>query len=97
MSRKCELTGIIPQFGNNVSHSQRKTRRRFEPNMKTISYLSETTGQKYRFRVIPKGIRTVEKYGGIDAYLLSAKDAIISEKALSLKREISKKKKELAA
>jgi large subunit ribosomal protein L28 len=97
MSRKCELTGIIPQFGNNVSHSQRKTRRRFEPNIKTISYLSDITGQKYRFKVTTKAIRTVEKCGGFDAYILAAKDSIMSDKAQQLKKEISRKKKELTA
>ena len=54
MSRRCELTGINVQYGNNVSHSQRKTRRRFEPNIRTVAYSSELTGEKYRLKVVAK-------------------------------------------
>ena len=54
MSRKCELTGVGVQFGNNVSHSQRKTRRRFEPNIKIVKCLSEFTGQEYKLKVVAR-------------------------------------------
>lgn len=95
MSRKCELTGVAVQYGNNVSHSQRKTRRRFEPNVRTVEYTSELTGEKYRFKVVAKAMRSVEKIGGFDAFMLKSKDTVMSLKAKKVKREISKKKKEL--
>ncbi|MFK7973390.1 MAG: 50S ribosomal protein L28 [Rickettsiaceae bacterium] len=97
MSRKCELTGVAVQFGNNVSHSQRKTRRTFEPNIKTIVYQSQLTGQKYRLKVAARTIRTVEKNGGFDTFIIKAKDALLSDKAKKLKKEILKKKKESLA
>ncbi|MDG1436205.1 MAG: 50S ribosomal protein L28 [Rickettsiaceae bacterium] len=96
MSRKCELTGVAVQYGNNVSHSQRKTRRRFEPNVRTVVYTSELTGEKYRFKVVAKAMRSVEKIGGFDNFMLKAKDTTMSLKAKRAKRDISKKKKELA-
>lgn len=97
MSRKCELTGVAVQYGNNVSHSQRKTRRRFEPNIKSVVYTSEITGQKYRLKVIARAMRTVEKNGGFDAFILKAKDTLMSENVKRVKKEISKKQRELAA
>ena len=97
MSRKCELTGVAVQYGNNVSHSQRKTRRRFEPNIKSVIYTSEITGQKYRLKVIARAMRTVEKNGGFDAFILKAKDTLMSDNVKRVKKEISKKQRELAA
>lgn len=96
MSRKCELTGVAVQYGNNVSHSQRKTRRRFEPNVRSVVYTSELTGEKYRFKIAAKAMRSVEKIGGFDNFMLKAKDTTMSLKAKRAKRDISKKKKELA-
>ncbi len=96
MSRKCELTGVIVQYGNNVSHSQRKTRRRFEPNVRSVIYTSDLTGQKYKFRVVAKAMRSVDKVGGFDAFMLKSKDTVMSLKAKRVKRDIGKKKKELA-
>jgi large subunit ribosomal protein L28 len=97
MSRKCELTGVAVRYGNNVSHSQRKTRRRFEPNIKTVIYTSEVTGQKYRLKVVARTLRTVEKNGGFDAFITKAKDSVMSDKAKKARKEICKRKKELAA
>lgn len=96
MSRKCELTGVAVQYGNNVSHSQRKTRRRFEPNIRTVLYKSELTGEKHRFKVVAKAMRTVEKLGGIDAFMLKARSSSLSLKAKKLQRDIIKKSKEVA-
>ncbi len=95
MSRRCELTGVAVQYGNNVSHSQRKTRRRFEPNIRSVVYTSELTGEKYRLNVVAKAMRSVEKIGGFDAFMLKAKDGVMSLKAKRAKRDISKKQKEL--
>ena len=72
MSRKCELTGVGVQFGNNVSHSQRKTRRSFLPNLRKIKYKSEVTGEEYAFRVTARCIRTIDKLGGLDNFIINA-------------------------
>lgn len=92
MSRKCELTGDGVLFGNNVSHSQRKTRRRFEPNMRVVRFISDLTGQKYRFRVNARCIRSVEKLGGFDGYMLKVSSDLLSDRAKLVKRQIMAKK-----
>lgn len=97
MSRRCELTGVAVQYGNNVSHSQRKTRRRFEPNVRSVIYISELTGEKYKFKIVAKAMRRVEKIGGFDAFMLKSKDSVMSDKAKKAKKAISKRKKELTA
>lgn len=97
MSRKCELTGVAVQYGNKVSHSQRKTRRRFEPNLKTVEYISDVTGQKYRLKVIARAMRSVEKNGGFDVFIAKADDNVMSEKAKRIRKEILKKTRELVA
>ncbi len=97
MSRRCELTGVGVQFGNNVSHSQRKTRRRFEPNIKIIKCASELTGQEYKLKIIARCLRTIEKAGGFDAYMLNAKDCTMSDRAKSIKKEIKKIKDKVIA
>ncbi len=91
MSRKCELTGVAVQYGNNVSHSQRKTRRSFKPNIRSVIYTSELTGKKYKLKVIAKTIRSVEKKGGFDAFMLKAKDSVMSDKAKKVKKKSLKK------
>ena len=93
MSRKCELTGVAVRYGNNVSHSQRKTRRRFEPNIKTVEYKSEITGQKYRLKVVARALRTVEKNGGFDLFILKANSAMMSDKAKKVKNWTAETKK----
>ena len=93
MSRKCELTGVAVQYGNNVSHSQRKTRRCFQPNVRNVIYKSELTGGQYKLKVVAKTMRTIEKLGGIDAFMLKAKSSSMSLKAKKLQREIVKKSK----
>lgn len=71
MARRCELTGKGVQAGNNVSHAQNKTRRRFLPNLQTVSLLSDRLGETVRLRLSTRAIRTVEKRGGIDGYVMS--------------------------
>ena len=88
MARRCELTGKSVMTGNNVSHANNRTRRRFLPNLQQASMLSEALGKTVSFRVSAAAIRTVEKRGGIDAFLLSAKDADLSRNALATKKAI---------
>ncbi len=91
MARRCDFTGKGVQAGNNVSHAKNKTRRRFLPNLQESSLLSDVLGQTVQVRLTTNAIRTVEKRGGLDAYLLSTKDADLGRKALVLKRRIKKK------
>jgi large subunit ribosomal protein L28 len=91
MSRRCELTGKGPQVGNNVSHANNKTKRVFRPNLQAISFASEALRNTYRLKVSMNALRSVDRTGGFDEYLLKAKDGSLSVKALRLKRLIAKK------
>lgn len=97
MSRECELTGLKPMVGNNVSHSNIKTKRRFLPNLVRVTLRSEALGQDYKLRIAASALRTVDKRGGLDAFLEKAKDVDLSSKALKIKREVAKKAAEAAA
>ena len=90
MSRRCEITGKGVLSGNNVSHANNKTRRRFLPNLQETSMLSDTLGSNVKMRLSTRGIRTVEKNGGIDAFLLSTPNSRLPEPALVVKRQIMK-------
>ncbi|MGI9378342.1 MAG: 50S ribosomal protein L28 [Methyloligellaceae bacterium] len=98
MSRRCELTGKTVMTGNNVSHANNRTRRRFLPNLCQVSLLSDALGQTIRLKVSARALRTVEHRGGLDAFLEKAKAADLSPKAQRLKRKVAKIKasKELA-
>jgi large subunit ribosomal protein L28 len=96
MSRRCELTGKAVQSGNKVSHSNRKTRTRFLPNLCDVTLLSESLGKGFKLRVAAAALRSVEHRGGLDAFLLKASDAELSSGALSIKRDIAKKQAETA-
>ena len=88
MSRRCDLTGKGVLTGNNVSHAHNKTRRRYLPNLQNVSLLSESLGETVRLRVSASAIRTVEHRGGLDAFLLDAKDADLSISMRRLKKRI---------
>jgi large subunit ribosomal protein L28 len=90
MSRRCEITGKGVLSGNNVSHANNKTRRRFLPNLQQTSLLSDTLGASVHMRLSTRAIRTVERNGGIDAFLLSTRNTKLPEEALILKRRIKK-------
>ncbi len=91
MSRECELTGTKPMVGNNVSHSQVKTKRRYLPNLVQVTLHSEALSQDFRLRIAAKALRSVDKLGGLDAFLAKAKDDTLSARALKIKRDIAKK------
>lgn len=97
MSRACELTGKAVQSGNNVSHANNKTRRRFLPNLCDVTLMSEALNQRYRLRVSAHALRSVEHRGGLDAFLLKAKENELSQRARLIKRQIAKKLAEQAA
>ena len=89
MSRRCELSGKGVLTGNRVSHSNIKTRRRYLPNLQNVTLQSETLGRSFRFRVSASALRTVDHRGGLDAYLLKARDADLSPNALKVKKDIA--------
>jgi len=90
MSRRCELTGKGPMVGNNVSHANNKTRRRFLPNLNETALMSEALGRTFRLRVSASALRTVDARGGLDGFLAKAKDVELSSKALRIKKDIAK-------
>ena len=90
MSRVCELTGKGPMSGNNVSHANNKTRRRFLPNLNEVSLISDKLGRSYQLRISAAALRSVDHRGGLDAFLAKAKDVELSDRALKIKRELAK-------
>jgi large subunit ribosomal protein L28 len=92
MSRRCELTGKTAQTGHKVSHSNRKTKRRFLPNLLNVSIISDALGRAVKLRISANALKTVDHRGGLDAFLAKAKEAELSPKALELKRQIDKKR-----
>ena len=87
MARKCSLRGTKVQFGNSVSHSKRKTRRMFLPNIQNATFISDYLG-KIKLSVTPRTIRTIDFKGGIDQFLLQTKAKNMTVEALKLKRKI---------
>ena len=90
MSRRCELTGKGPMVGNNSSHANNKTRRRYLPNLNDVTLQSETLGRGIRLRISAAALRSVDHRGGLDAFLARAKDAELSANALKVKKEIAR-------
>jgi large subunit ribosomal protein L28 len=97
MSRRCELTGKAVQSGNKVSHSNRKTRTRFLPNLVQVTLISDTLERAVRLRISAAALRSVEHRGGLDDFLAKASESQLSETAVGLKREIAKKRAEAQA
>jgi large subunit ribosomal protein L28 len=91
MSRRCELTGKGVQYGHLVSHSNIKTKRRFEPNLVAVTLTSDALGRSVRMRVSAHALRTVDHRGGLDAFLVKADMAELSPNARALKRDLHKK------
>jgi large subunit ribosomal protein L28 len=90
MSRVCELTGKGPMTGNNVSHANNKTKRRFLPNLSEVTLGSDVLERRFKLRISNAALRTVDHRGGLDAFMAKAKDAELSPKALKIKKEITK-------
>ena len=96
MSRVCELTGKGPMSGNNVSHANNKSRRRFLPNLNDVTLMSDALGQSFKLRISAAGLRSVDHRGGLDAYLAKAKDIELSTTALKIKKAIAKAQEDAA-
>ena len=90
MARRCSVTGKGVQAGNNVSHANNRTRRRFLPNLQRTSLMSEVLGRPVRLRLSTSAIRTIEHKGGLDAFLRSTRADRLGPEARRLKRRIEK-------
>ena len=97
MARACELTGKAVLTGNNVSHANNKTRRRFLPNLVNVTLMSEALNQNVRLRISAYALRTVEHRGGLDAFLAKADASELSQRARLLKKQVAKKQAEQAS
>ena len=91
MSRRCDLTGKGVLVGHKVSHSNIKTKRRFLPNLLNVTMISDTLGRSVKLKVSANALKTVDHRGGLDAYLLSAKNDVLAPKMRDLKKAIQKK------
>jgi large subunit ribosomal protein L28 len=88
MARRCELTGKSFQTGNKVSHANHKTKHRFLPNLVHVTLISDALSRSVRLRISANALRSVEHRGGLDAFLMKAKDDELSLRARRLKRQI---------
>ena len=88
MTMKCELTGKSFQTGNNVSHAKNRTKRRFLPNLKKVSFKSEILKRSLKLRVSNAGVRSVDKKGTFDLFLKSAKNKNLSPRLKKIKRSL---------
>jgi large subunit ribosomal protein L28 len=93
MSRRCELTGKGAQVGHTVSHSNIKTKRRFLPNLVNVTMMSDALGRSVKLRISTNALKTVDRRGGLDAFLIKAKADDLSRRALEIKRQVQKKLK----
>lgn len=90
MSKHCQLTGKHTHVGRNVSHSNRKTPRRFNPNLQKAHFSSSALGRDVMMRVCTRAIRSVQKHGGLDNYLVAMDEARLAPEAVKLKRLVHK-------
>ena len=90
MSRRCDLMNTGPMSGNNVSHSNQKTRRVFEPNLCQVTLSSDALEQTFRLRISAATLRTVDYKGGLDSFLLGTKNTKLSDKARKIKKTLEK-------
>ena len=90
MARRCEITGKGVQAGNNVSHANNRSRRRYLPNLQQVSLLSDALGRPVRLRISRHAQRSVDHIGGLDKFLLKAKDSQLSLRARRIKRSIAR-------
>ena len=91
MSRRCELTGVGPMVGHNVSHSNTKTKRRFLPALAHTALQSDALGQTFRLKVTNAALRTLDFKGGLDIYLVNARDEVLSPRARKIKHQVKAK------
>jgi large subunit ribosomal protein L28 len=98
MSRVCDLTGVAVMSGHNVSHSVRRTKRKFIPNLQKKVLTSDVLGSNITLTIAAKTLRTINKYGGLDAFLINYRFAKLTDTAKTLRNQVKKaliKKKQL--
>ena len=95
MTRRCELTGKVPMSGNLRSHAENKTRRTFKPNLCDVTLISDTLGRRVSLRVSAHALKSVEHRGGLDSFLLAARNDELSLRCRRLRRDIVKKRAEV--
>ena len=91
MSRRCEITGVGPMVGHNVSHSNIKTKRRFLPSLADTALQSDALGQTFRLKITNAALRTLDFRGGLDIVLMNSRDENLSPRALKIKRQVKAK------
>ena len=91
MSKKCELTGKVPLKGHNVSHANNKPKRKFFPNLKKVKFKSEILKRSLKLTVSNAGVRSVDKKGSFDEFLISAKSKYLSIRLKKLKKSLINK------
>jgi large subunit ribosomal protein L28 len=96
MARRCELTGKAVLVGNNVSHANNKSKRRFLPNLKSVSLMSDALAKTVRLRISMAALRSVEHRGGLDAFLVKAREDELSPRAQVLRKDVIAKRAEQA-
>jgi large subunit ribosomal protein L28 len=96
MTRRCELTGKLPMSGQLRSHAENKTKRTFRPNLCEVTLISDVLQRKVRLRISAHALKTVERRGGLDAFLMKASDEDLSQRCLRLKRDIKRAREEQA-
>ena len=89
MSKLCPITGKKGLSGNNVSHANNKSKRRYQPNLQQVSLMSESLGRSIRMRMTTRGLKTVEFHGGLDAFLLRSSSVGLNSELKSLKKIIT--------
>jgi large subunit ribosomal protein L28 len=94
MTRRCELTGKLPLSGNRRSHAENQTKRKFRPNLVNVTLISDALGRQVKLRISAHALKSVEHRGGLDAFLVKARDEELSDQCLKLKRDIAKAKAE---
>ena len=94
MSRKCELTGKKAMSGNNVSHAKNRTKRKFLPNLNSVTLTSEVLGRDFQLKVSASALRTIDKVGGLDRFLIKSAIDNLSSNAMKIKKDIEKKEEE---
>ena len=92
MVKKCDISGTGAMSGNNVSHANNRTRRRFLPNLQAVSLLSDVLGKVFKLKVCSKTLRSIEHNGGLDSYLESTSNTKLTDEAKKIKKAIAKKK-----
>jgi large subunit ribosomal protein L28 len=97
MSRRCELTGTDAQVGHKVSHSNIKTKRRFNPNLVNVTLASDALGQSFSLRITAAALRSVDHNGGLDSFLLKHGEGGLSVRAAKIRRDLRRKLAETAA